>query len=316
MNTSRHLFFLMNHVFIGVAAAVSYGAIAGLVVWRTDGSQVLSEFLRLFFQAYNGAIVGGLIFSTSILIYRSQRWIPDLIEETFSEDELSKTEYPEQKKRFLSAARSAGFATTFVVVSFALFTFAKFPIAGIANYALMAFGCVLYALGVYIGRKLFYIAQMLHAIEKIDVKRDIFTADKLGMIATYVNSISTLTVIFVFAHVYTYYHAPFLYSSVLGGSLRTAMLLPAVLAIPVVALFNFYPRAVLSVLYGRSIRWKTNDIKASFSNANLTDFERLSYLIEYDKMSRDELRYRLRATLSDLPIAITIVLMIVGVLVK
>ena len=316
MSTSRHLFFLMNHLFVGVAIAVTYGALTGLLIWKLSGEAAFAEYLRVFFQAYNGAIVGGLIFSTAILIYRSQRWIPNLIESNFSQEELAATEYPEQKRRFLSAARSAGFATTFVVISFGLFAFAKFPFSGFANYALVAFGCVEYALGVYIGRKLFYIAQMLHAIERLDVKRDIFTDDKLGMIAIYVNSLSTLTAAFVFAHVYAHYYGPFQYTSTLGAGIRVAMLLPAVLALPVVGLFNFYPRAVLSTLYGRSIRWKIDEIKNSLKDAKVTEFERLSYLIEYDKISRDELRYRLRATLSDLPIAITVILMIIGVLVK
>lgn len=40
--------------------------------------------------------------------------------------------------------------------------------------------------------------------------------------------------------------------------------------------------------------------------------ERLSYLIEYDKVSKDELKYRMRVTLSDLPIAITIIVMLLG----
>lgn len=314
MNNSRHLFFLMNHVFVGFTIAVAYGAISGLIVWQLDGIQAFSDYSFAFFRSFNGAIVGGLIISTAILVYRSQCWVPDLIDETFVNHDLSLTEYTEQKRRFLSAGRSISFATTFIVVGFGLFTLAEFPFDGFANYALMAFACIQYGLGVYVGRKLFYIAQMLHAIEGLDVKQDIFTDDRLGTISTYVNSLSTLTVIFVFAHVHSFYHAPFEYGSVLGDTVRTAMLLPAVLAIPVVVIFNFYPRTVLRNLYSRSIAAKTEEIKKGLVDANISEFERLTYLIEYDKMSKDELKYRLRMTLSDLPIAITIILMIASVI--
>jgi hypothetical protein len=155
---------------------------------------------------------------------------------------------------------------------------------------------------------------MLHAIEGLDPPIDVFTDDKLGPISTYVNSLSTLTVVFVFAHVYTYYSAPFVYGSPLGESVRSALLLPAVLAVPVVAIFNFYPRTVLRTLYSKSIRAKTDEIQKAIQDKDLTEFERMSYLIEYDKMSNDELKHRLRVTLSDLPIAITIILMILSLL--
>lgn len=314
MNSSRHLFFLMNHVFAGFALAVAYGAVSGLIVWSLEGTQEVSDFLMAFFRSFNGAIVGGLILSTAILVFRSQNWVPDLIETTFLSEDLGSTEYPEQKRRFLSASRSMSFATTFVVVGFGLFTLAEFPFEGFANYALMSFACMQYGLGVYIGRKLFYIAQMLHSIEGIDIKEDIFSDDRLGAISIYVNSLSTLTVIFVFAHVYSFYYAPFEYGSVLGETVRTALLLPAVLAIPVLGIFNFYPRTVLRILYGRSISAKTEEIKKGLMNADVSEFERLTYLIEYDKMSKDELKYRLRVTLSDLPIAITIILMIASLI--
>jgi hypothetical protein len=155
---------------------------------------------------------------------------------------------------------------------------------------------------------------MLHAIEGLSPPGDIFTDDKLGPISTYVNSLSTLTVVFVFAHVYTYFWAPFEFTSVLGDSVRSALLLPAVLAVPVIVIFNFYPRTVLRTLYSRSIGTKTDEIQRAIKDKDLSEFERMSYLIEYDNMSKDELKHRLRVTLSDLPIAITIILMILSLL--
>jgi hypothetical protein len=48
----------------------------------------------------------------------------------------------------------------------------------------------------------------------------------------------------------------------------------------------------------------------------LSDYEKRSYLLEFDKMSRDELRYNLQLTLSDLPIGITILIMVLEPIIK
>lgn len=332
MNGSKYLFFLMNHVFYGFGYSIAYGLLTALVVWIADCHQRLSiislssesfcrsvktiEYVESFFKDFNGALSGGLIFSTAILVFKTQKEIPDLIDKIFTHNELKQTEYFEQRRRYLSARRSTEFSSIFIVIGFILFYFAKFPFEGMPLYFLIAFSCIQYALGVYIGRKLFYIAQMLKAIESINIDKDIFTGDKLGFISNYVNSLSTLTIIFVFVHVSTYYNAPFEYVEGLEGSLRIALLLPALLAIPVVAIFNFYPRTVLRTLYEKSIEYKTNEIRRRLINKDSEELERLSYLVEYDKMSKSELNYRARVTLRDIPVVITIILTVVGLLVK
>jgi hypothetical protein len=42
---------------------------------------------------------------------------------------------------------------------------------------------------------------------------------------------------------------------------------------------------------------------------SISEFEKRSYLLEFEKMSREELRYSLQLTLSDLPIGITVLVM-------
>lgn len=306
----------MNHIFYGFGLSVIFGITTASTLWFAGGPVVANAYAKAFFSSFNCAIAGGLVFSAALLIYKSQNWIPDLIDRIFDEELLAQTEYGEHRQRFFSASRSASFATIFVAIGFFIFTFAKFPFEGMAEAFLVAYCCIEYGLGVYIGRKLFYIAQMLYAIENVPVEEDIFKEDKLGMISTYVNTISTITSIFVFVVVMSHYYGPFQYSSILGENVRLALLLPAVMAIPVVALFNFYPRTVLKTLYSQSINHQIDRIKEQLKNEKLSEFERLTYLIEYDKMSRDELKYRLRVTLSDLPIAITIIFMIVGVFLK
>lgn len=49
---------------------------------------------------------------------------------------------------------------------------------------------------------------------------------------------------------------------------------------------------------------------------SISEFEKRSYLLEFEKMSREELRYSLQLSLSDLPIGITIIVMALESLVK
>jgi len=305
----------MNYSFWGFGLCTLYGALSGVLVWHYGGVVQLSDYTKAFFLDFNLLITGGLILSTVILVYKSQNWIPELIDNTFTYDETKNTEYPEQKRRYLAASRSMSFATTFICVGAFIFHYAIFPFEGVAHYSLYIFACIQYGLGVYVGRKLFYIAQMLHAIHDLELSVDVFTNDKLGLIPRYINSLSTLTLVFVFAHVYSFYNAPFILGTELGDAVRIALLLPAVLALPVIAIFNFYPRSVIKQFYERSIDNQICTIKEKLNNSEISEYERLSYLIEYDKMVNDELKHRMKLTLSDLPFAITIVLMIISLIV-
>jgi hypothetical protein len=205
------------------------------------------------------------------------------------------------------------FSSSFAIVAYGIFSAARFPLPATAANFLIAFGCLQYALGVYIGRKLFYIAQMLRSIEHIKLKKDIFQSDKLAVISIYVNVTSTLTVLLVFIGVRSYYYAPFAYDSILGNSIQALMLLPAVIAIPILAIFNYYPRVVTRKLYEQSINHSLGKLRAKLKARDLTEFERLTYLVEFDKISRDELKYRLRMTLTDLPMAVTLGVAILSV---
>jgi hypothetical protein len=155
---------------------------------------------------------------------------------------------------------------------------------------------------------------MLKAIESVKVRRDIFSHDKLAGISVYVNCISTLTVIFVFIAVRSLYYAPVKYTPLLGSSVKSFMLIPAIMAIPIVAMFNYYPRSVVRRLYEQSIDCSLRKIRAKIGQEDFSDFERLFFLVEYDKVSRDELKYRLRMTLTDLPMAATLVLALLSIL--
>jgi hypothetical protein len=316
MMSRLSLFQLMNVMFIGFGIALAFGIIASGVVWLFETSDTFRRFLEAYFVSFNCLISGGLIIGSAIFVFRSQRTIPMLIEQAFDPQSLNETKFHEQKRKYLSLRRTLTFSTDFIAVAFVIFYFCKFPFRGLPEYLLIFCGCLQYALGVYMGRKLFYVAQMLAAIQDIRLTKNIFKDDDLGHIISYVNVLSTLTIIFVYVHVTSYYNGPFEYSSMVSSSLRIGLILPAVIATPVLVIFNFYPRAVLRQLYSRCIADQVDRLTDRLRHHGLSDYERMSCVIEYDKLWKDELRSRLRLTLSDLPIAITIIAMVVGLVVK
>jgi hypothetical protein len=310
------LFQLMNHMFWGFAIALSYGGVTAGAVWFLEKPDTLKRYLDAYFVTFNCLISGALIIGTAIFVWRTQRNIPAFIEDTFNQEALGQTSFQEQKDRFLSLRRSMTFSTMFIVAGFLIFYFCQFPLRGVPEYFLVVFACAQYGLGVYVGRKLFYVAQMLNSIEEIKLTTNIFKDDTLGHVISYVNILSTLTIIFVYVHVTSYYHGPFELNPIYGAALRVTLMLPAVIAAPVLVIFNFYPRTILRRLYARSINEQVGRLTEKLKNQELSDFERMSCAIEYDKLWREELRNRLRLSLSDLPIGITIVIMIVGLIIK
>jgi uncharacterized membrane protein len=156
---------------------------------------------------------------------------------------------------------------------------------------------------------------MLHSLMATNVTQNLFEERKLDSINTYVNIASTLTIIFVYVHFSVYYNAPFAYDRIVKSIQPFIIFLPFI-ATPVLLIFNFYPRAVLRKLYSQSIDIEIQDLKKILKDEKLSAFERRSYIIEFEKMSRDELRYNLQLTLTDLPIGITILIMILESILK
>ena len=113
-----------------------------------------------------------------------------------------------------------------------------------------------------------------------------------------------------------YYAAPFAYDTMFKQSVRTFLILPAIMATPVLLIFNFYPREVLRKLYSKSIDVEITNLRRKLRDENLNAYEKRSYLIEFNKMSREELRYSFQLALTDLPIGITILAMVIQALLK
>lgn len=310
-----YLFALMWYLFLGFALSTIYGAATGAAIWQLDQAQ-FAKYLDAYANSFNCLISAALIIGAASFVYATQNDVPSAIEKTFGPDALARTKYKKERGRYFSLVRSLSYSGNFAVAGFFIFYFCRFPFDGIPEYFLIALGCVQYALGVYVGRKLFYVAHMLNSISQLDTQREILQHSHFGSIISYVNILSTLTVMFVYVHVKSYYTGPFLFTSVLGTAPKIVLLLPAIIATPVLVLFNFYPRAVLRDLYARSIEHDVRQLTNKLRDDHLSEFERRSYLIEYDRLARDEMRYRLQLSLSDLPMGVTIVVMIIGLLMK
>jgi MFS family permease len=316
MNGRKHLFFLLNSAFLGFGISTLYGVLTAAIMWLIANPTEFRAYHQAFFVGFNFAISGGLVLTTYLLVLRTQKFIPETVRTNFRRRELEGTDYFDNERRFFSVFRTLAQSSSYTIVAFVIFYAARFPFRGPPEYFLMAFGCAQYTLGVYVGRKLFYIAQMIRSIDAIKVRRDLFSTDALSGILVYVNSISTMTSVFTFAVVKSCYDGPFQYESIFGYSAKMLMLLPAVIALPVLALFNYYPRGVVRRVYEQSIRHKLRRIRAKITDSKLSEFEKLAYLAEYDRVSQEELRYRLRMALTDLPMALTLGIAALSLLTK
>jgi len=84
----------------------------------------------------------------------------------------------------------------------------------------------------------------------------------------------------------------------------------------VLLIFNFYPRAVLRKLYSESIDVAVKELQERLQTEGASESEKHSYIIQFNKMHRDELRYSLQLSLNDLPIGITILIMLLQPILK
>lgn len=302
---------LMWLLFLGFGISLLYAVAGGMALFLISGRDSASVFLAAYVGQFNMLVTTGLIVGTALIVGLCQDVIPQTIEAAFTEAELASTEYSSNKRRYYSLARTLVFATELTVMSFVVFTLCHFPLRGIGETLMMVAVCGQWALASYVGRKLRYGGMMLHAILAIPVNRNLFKNRELDLINTAVHVASTLTIIFVFLHVRSFYSAPFLYDTFLGKHAQVFLLLPAVLATPVLLIFNFFPREVLRKVYGKSIDIELANLQQDVRSEEISSFEMRLRLMELEKMYREELRYSLQLTLSDLPIGITLLIMVV-----
>jgi hypothetical protein len=307
---------LMWLLFVGFALSLAYGLSSAAIIYLGAARTDARNFLVLYIESFNILVTLGLIAATALIVRHSQNLIPQTIESAFNETELWTTAYFENKRKFFSVRRTITFASEFLVIGFIIFHYCHFPLPPLAEGCMIVAGCLQWVLASYVGRKLRYAGMMLHSLLDVEVTRNFFKERELDIINTAVNVASTLTIIFVYLHVRSYYNGPFLYDSFIGKSAQVFLLLPAVLATPVLLMFNFFPREVLRKIYDKSIDIEIRNVHEELQHEALSAFEKRLRLMEFGKMHREELRYNLQLTLSDLPIGITILIMVAEPLIR
>jgi hypothetical protein len=305
----------MYMLFVGMGASVVLGFVGSVAVYLADGPSNAQQFLRAYATDFRTLVSLGLGLGTALIVYKSQDYIASTIEGAFGRADLEDAEYYVHKRRLYSHRRTVLFAGELLVIAFPLFAYSRFPLVGLGEDIMIGIACLQYVLGSYVGRKLRYAGLMIDSLADIPIKRNLFRGRELDSLNTYVNVASSLTVVFVYAHVLGYYAGPFKFDSLVGESIKPLLLLPAVIATPVLLIFNFYPRAVLRKIYSKSIEVEVKTLRAALRSEKVTEFEKRSHLMEFDKMCREELRHNLQLRLSDLPIAVTIIVGLVQMLV-
>lgn len=307
-------FLFMIMLGLGLGVSLIYGLLVSGFLGYFDGKSEAQLFFAAYTTSFKTFISLGLILGIAMLTFRTQNLIPQTIETAFTAEQLSETDYYYYKRRFSSLRVSITLSAELIVVGFIIFSYSQFPLSKRGEGSMIIAACIEYALGVYVIRKLIYTGMMLYSLLTITVKRNLFRRRELDAINSYVNVVSTLTVIFVYVYVIGYYEGPFLYGSILGQSIKPFLLLPALIATSVLLIFNFYPRFILRKLYGQSLNIERVRLVEAMQNEKLSTFEKNYYLIEFEKLFRNELRSILMFTLSDLLIVITILLMMYGLL--
>jgi hypothetical protein len=307
-------FQLMLRFNAGFVLSVLYGLVSLFLVWHYNGKAEAQRFFTVYTTSFKTIISLGLILGTALLLSRTQNIVPQTIEASFKG--ILPDDYYYYRGRFSSLSVTLRFCGLLVSIGFVIFLVCQFPLSTLGQSLMLIAVCTEYGVAAYIGRKLMYAGLMVHSLLPIKIRRNLFRKRELDAINTCVHVASTLTIIFVYVHVSDYYSAPFSYGSALGQSVRVFLLLPAIIATPVLLIFNFYPRAVLQELYRKSIDFEIKTLKWKLRNLSFSEYEKRSYLIEFDKMSKDELRYSLQLALTDLPIGITILIMVLEPILK
>jgi hypothetical protein len=304
-------FHVMKRLFSGFYFGLLYGLGGLLLLVIIDGPEMGTEFFFAYTTSYRTIVSLCVVSGTAVIVYHSQHVIPQTVRKAFCNAPLPE-KYYEKEEIFLK--RSLELPALFMVISWAIFSYCQFDLHPPAQRLMLIAVCIEYGLAVYVGRKLLDAALMLEALMKTNVPRNLFRNRELDDINTFVHITSTLMIIFFYLNVTGYYHGKYLFTSILGVGIKPFLLLLAVVSTPVLLMFNFFGRALLRRFYSQSIDLEIRNLQQALAGKGLTEFEERSYVMEVEKMSRDELRYSLQLSLSDLPIGITLLVMIIQTL--
>jgi len=157
---------------------------------------------------------------------------------------------------------------------------------------------------------------MLESIRNVKVNEDLFVSDKLSGVVVMVNIFTFSMIVSLVIHTVVHYNISYSSSVLDVSALKFLVILPVLLILPVLTLFNFHPRSVVNSLYRRSIEMRRSRLSSLIEVSGLTEVEKQKQLIDYEKFLKDELRYHYRLIFTEAPVILTIIFSIMAVLVK
>lgn len=301
-------FRLLLTLYLGMIISLAYGVSGSALVFYLGSESEAQLFWIAYTTSFKTIFSLGLFLGTALFVYRTQAQVPKTIEAVLK-GHLS-ADYYYYKRRFWSLRSSVTISVEAVMVAFVIFSYCHFPLRKPGEVLMLVAACSEYGLGAYIIHKLLYAGMMLYSLLTAAITRNLFRTRELDAVNTYVHLISTLAISSVCIHVIGYYRGPFIFGSILGTSMKTFLLFPALLATPLLVILHFYPRAVLQRLYSQSIDLERRRFKRALENEALSAFEKRYYLIEFEKISQNELRSNRGLTLGDLLLGITVLIMV------
>jgi hypothetical protein len=237
----------------GLFISVSYSLLGSVILFFWAGKSEAQLFLVAYNASFKTLLSLALIIGTALTVSSVQNVIPEAIERSFADHQLKNTNYHFYKRRFLSSARSIATAAEFAVLGFVIFSYCQFPLRGLAESLMIIPACAQYALGAYVGRKLYYSERMIHSLLGAVVPRNLSKERELDEVNVCINALSVQAGLFFFVNLIGYNEGPFLYQSILGYGVKTYLTLPALVAAPALLMVSLYSRAVVQRIYDRSI---------------------------------------------------------------
>lgn len=316
MRTIGSFWSVLLSFWAAVVFCVGYAFFGYLLIRAYADTELASRTVRFFIFDYGGLIAGSAcaaLFLMSVLVLRM---IPQLIEEAISSAQIKDTGYDFWKARFDSSRLGVAQFATYFLGGFAIYSLLQFQVRDDLQIFFVVFTSLQYGFGGFIGRKLWCVGHMLRSLENVKPRNNLLEIEALPRLIYVVNIFTFLTLMMTIIH--TYFHAQLEYRTSFDvvQLLRPFVYLPLVLAIPVIILFNFYPRMVVNRLYLRSIRQRKDWLSRKMQKSGEPEIAQLKHTIDYEKYLNEEFRYRQHVALSELPVALTITVAVIVTVVR
>lgn len=310
MQTKGAFWSVLLSFWAALILSLGYAASAYLYLRYTVDETVALSTANYFVLGYGGLITGTACATLWLMSLLVLPLASTLIEDAVPAEEIEKTDFWYWKARFNSFHHGLAQFTTYFLGGFVIYTSLEFPVQEQAQTSLVLFTAFQFACGGFVGRKIWCIGHMLRSLEGVVPRDDLLESEALPKLIYLVNIFTFLVLLMTVVHTYFHVKIDFVSAHAASELMEPLVFLPLVLALPVLVLFNFYPRMVVNRLYLKSIRLKKDWLADKMSNLEEPEMAKLKHSVDYEKYLNEEFRYRQKVALSELPVALTIIVAI------